>query len=271
MNTTYYLHTKNNLQYLQFPILDTYNWLICAFSTRNGGISKGKYDNLNLGLHVGDLEENVLENRNRFCEALDIKSNQIVLAEQIHNNNIIEISSSHIGKGALKYEDALKGIDGMISNTSGIVIGIGVADCVPLWIIDIEKRVIGMAHAGWRGTLLNIAKSLFEIMSLRYNINSENCLAIIGPAIRDCCYAVGEEIINKFNNLSIPSKFWRIKDKSSYWLDLQGINYHQLNQFISKQNISLIPLCTSCNKDLFYSYRRDNGKTGRMLGILGLR
>ena len=128
--------------------------VICATSTRSGGVSSKPYESLNLAYHVNDDPINVTENRQRFCKEIGIDVNSLVLARQVHGDSIKIVESKDAGRGAYGIEDAIPDTDAMITTSKSICIGILTADCVPVMIFDPVKSAIGVAHAGWKGTIL---------------------------------------------------------------------------------------------------------------------
>ncbi len=247
-----------------------YNWtkndlpLISVVSTRVGGVSQGPYHELNMGYHVGDDPENVTENRKIFFNAIGIELDSLVLARQIHSDNIMVVDKSHAGYGAYDFESGLPGTDAIITNSNSIAIGILTADCVPVMLFDPIKKVIGVAHAGWKGSLLKIAKKTVLKMKEVYGTEPNDCLVALGPCIGKCCYEVSDNIIEQFGK-AFNHEFKKDENK----LDLLQVIKIQLFE-IGVKNITCMELCTACNRNLFYSHRAENGLTGRMISLLKL-
>ncbi len=252
-------------------IIIKYNWnkknlpLLSVVSTRIGGVSLKPYHELNMGYHVGDDPKRVAENRRIFCKTIGIKLDSLVLAQQVHGDKIMVVNEKHAGCGAYDFESGLPDTDALITNSNSIAIGILTADCVPVMLFDPIKKVIGVSHAGWKGSLLRIAAKTVLKMNEIYGTEPSDCLASIGPCICKNCYEVSDIIIEQFEN----TFNYKTKNKENK-LDLPHIIRIQLNE-IGVKDISSMELCTACNLNLFYSHRAENGHTGRMISLLKLR
>ncbi|MGM0409935.1 MAG: peptidoglycan editing factor PgeF [Bacillota bacterium] len=242
------------------------------FTTKNKGVSKGKYKSLNLGLHTEDKSINVIKNRKIVAKKLNLNFSSFTTAEQIHGNNVYIVKESDRGKGSLNYNNSIKNTDALITNSSNIVLFSYYADCVPLYFFDPKNKVIALAHAGWKGTLNKIALNVLKKMRLNFSTDIAKCIVAIGPAISKNHYEVDKNLINKFDKeFKNISQFFVHKFKDKYLLDLKSLNENiLLNNGIYKENLIKSKLCTYENEENFYSYRRDNGKTGRMASIISL-
>lgn len=160
--------------------------------------------------------------------------------------------------------------DALVTNIKNVPLLIFTADCVPVAIIDKNKKVIGLAHAGWKGTYAEIAKKTIEKMKELYKSNPEDLICIIGPSIGECCYEVSEELYNKFKDKfeSDIDTLYEIKE-DKYYLNLQNINRYSLKSIgVKDENIIDVGICTNCNSDKFYSYRAHDKTTCRIGTIL---
>ena len=253
--------------------MNRFDQLAHGFSTRKGGTSLSPYSTLNLGLHVGDEKTYVVENRKKYLSSLDFSLNDSVALNQVHGSNIILVGESDRGRGMTSYEDFLCSADGMVTNKPGILLTTYYADCVPIYIYDPQTNSIGIAHAGWKGTVLKIGISLVSSLNKSYGVNPNNCIAVIGPSIGPCCYEVDERILNPVKK-AYPDYFSIVTNEGlgKGFIDLWEANNLSLQESgILSQNIYMSKLCTSCNKEYFFSHRRDNGRTGRMSAVIGLR
>nr|WP_255639801.1 peptidoglycan editing factor PgeF [Aquibacillus saliphilus] len=242
--------------------------LKAGITTRLGGISKSPFDSMNMGLHVPDNPEDVLKNRMILSNILDVSLDNWVMGEQVHGTEINLISQDQIGRGSRSHQDTLAGIDGIITNQSGVLCTAFFADCVPLFFYDPETKWIGIAHAGWRGTVDQIAVKMVDRL-IGVGVNKESLLAAIGPSISSSNYEVDAQVI-----AHVPEYMKDIAAKANkngrYLLDLRQLNKEYLLQAgILDENISVTNYCTYTDEKLFYSHRRDQGKTGRMLGFIG--
>ncbi|MBF0714191.1 peptidoglycan editing factor PgeF [Gemella sp. GH3] len=166
-------------------------------------------------------------------------------------------------------DDNLEEADGLVTNKDNIPLLIFTADCVPLVFYDSKKRVIALAHAGWRGTYKNISKNILAIMIDKYNCNISNINVIIGPHIKKKNYEVSKDLIDKFSVLNIPNYYEVCKNK--FYLDLECINITMLERLgIKRNNIINTNFCTVEDNDKFYSYRQDNGTTSRIGTVIEL-
>lgn len=268
------IHTQNNLWYGKFSIFPETN-LIHAISTRFNGYSNAPFKSLNLALHVNDEESIVQQNREKFCTGLDIEFSNMTTCQQVHGNKIILVDETNKGSGAFHFSDTICDADALITNKIGIALTLFFADCTPIMIYDPVQHAIGVAHGGWRGTVGQIAKKTVEAMQKAYNTNPQDCLASIGPAIGKCCYEIGNEVADQFKEVFAKDSQKILEyhqDKDKYHLDLWTANAIMLQRAgLSSTNIDMANTCTCCNHDIFFSYRADHGKTGRIACIMALK
>ena len=160
--------------------------------------------------------------------------------------------------------------DAVITDKKRVALGISTADCLPILMIDRSKKVIAAIHAGWRGMWRGVVQKTARTMIEAFESSPEDILAGIGPAIGPCCYEVGGDVVSLFQNSSDNFQEFIQEREGKTYLDLSRAAQLELTEVgIPPENIEAIPLCTSCRKDLFYSYRRD-GKTGRQLSFIML-
>lgn len=243
-----------------------------GFSTRLGGFSVGDLSSLNLGIKKSDSEENILNNYTAFTKSLDIDIENLVLSDQVHGDDIIEVAKNDRGKGIIRKSDIV-GIDGFITNKRDVALVTFYADCVPLFFLDPINEAIGLAHAGWQGSLKRIGQKTILKMVESYGSDPGKVLIGIGPSIGQCCFEVGEEVIQIVNeNFNDSKKYYYKKDNDKYMLDLWTLNKDQFLQMgVAEENISLSGICTKCNKDIFFSHRGDKGRTGSLAAIMQLK
>ena len=248
--------------------------LSVGFSTKEGGVSENEFSSLNLALHVNDEIEHVIENRQRLAKALNFPFDAWTSAEQVHGNRIVIVEENERGKGRLARVDAIQDTDGIVTNKTDVLLTSFYADCVPLYFLDPVNKVIGLAHAGWKGTVLKISEKMIETFVHKFNSRVENIKVAIGPAIDQCCYEVDDKVISQIRDSikEVPEDSVLAKGNGHYDLDLKKINKQiLLNAGILAKNIEFSLWCTSCSVELFYSHRRDKGKTGRMASWIGFR
>jgi YfiH family protein len=235
-------------------------------STRAGGVSEFPYHSLNLGLHVGDDPDNVLKNRRRLSEALGIPLDQFTIAMQVHSGNVKIISDELRGSGSTDHENAIEDTDAMITDTPGICLIVLVADCVPMLFFDPLNKVIGVAHAGWRGTLQSIGINTVTSMKEAFGSSPANIMVGIGPSIGPCCYRVGPEVISQVKSVCKGGSDYIVNESKggAGHLDLWKANLEGLlHAGIKRKNIEIAERCTCHEPDLFFSYRQQKGDTGR--------
>jgi hypothetical protein len=235
-------------------------------STRSTGNSGPPYDFLNLSFNVGDDPESVLKNRTRLTKTLGIPLTSLTTAKQIHDGHVKIVSRAMRGRGSTDYRGAIRATDAMVTNVPGICLMILLADCVPILFYDTSKRVIGVAHAGWKGTLGLIALKTVVVFKEHFDCSPEDILAGIGPSIGPCCYEVGQEVITRVEHV-FGTKQGYVSNESADgkgYLDLWTANQKQLIQAgIPERNIEVAKVCTYHHSNLFFSHRCEKGKTGR--------
>ena len=242
-----------------------------GISSRLGGTSSQPFTSLNLGLHTGDKDKQVIANRRLFCQGVGVVAEDIVTAEQIHTDTVLVVTKQHIGKGAKKYSEAIRATDALITNVPEIPLMLFFADCVPVMIVDPIQKVIGIAHAGWKGTLDKIAQKTVIAMQTHFGTNPQQCLVGIAPSIGPCCYEVDDVVINRLKGQFDNWEQLVRPHKEKWYLDLWQANRLQLEQIgVQGKNIVVSKVCTACNKELFFSYRSENGDTGRMGAVIVL-
>jgi YfiH family protein len=205
----------------------------------------------------------------RFFQEKDIRNNprwkgfELVLLEQIHSDILHVIKESP--------EIRLEG-DAMVTNRSGFFLGIRTADCLPVFLVETQNKVIAAVHCGWRGTSKQILPKVIKKMKNDFGCKTSSLLVLFGPSIEAACYEVGSDVYQEFqkNGLSLDS-FARIGDKTGkYHFNLRQANITQLRDLgIRNKNIFSLDLCTFCRPDL-HSFRRDKEKAGRLLNFIGL-
>ncbi|QII48875.1 peptidoglycan editing factor PgeF [Bacillus paralicheniformis] len=245
-----------------------------GFTTKNGGESEPPFHSLNTGLHVQDHEQHVINNRKQIADILKTDLHDWVFADQTHEDRIQKVTDGDRASGAFRYDTALKATDGLYTDRPNLFLALCFADCVPVYFYDPVRSLAGIAHAGWKGTALGIAASMVDTWVSREGSNPADIHAVIGPAIGACCYTVDDHVIDKIRNLPLQQEdkaFLTIKE-GEYRLELKEVNRQLLvHAGIPNGQIKVSSLCTSCEHSLFFSHRRDRGKTGRMMSFIGLK
>lgn len=284
---------KNKIEVLRSHKLAEIPWLVHAFSTRRGGVSRVYGGNaLNLGFTTHDSRVAVERNRALFLEKLGVangrKSWPLVTVRQIHSDLIhyIDREPSHPVVG-----------DGLITDAAGLLIAVQAADCIPVIVVDRKRRAVGVFHAGWRGSVKRIVEKGVGEMRKHFGSLPRNLMAAIGPGVQACCYEVGEEVRIRFEAQFAygASLFREVKESDpvrekypllfltarapghselpvKLYLDLVEANRRQLMAAgVSEKNIDASAPCTACHPELLFSYRAEKGVTGRLMGVAGVR
>lgn len=246
--------------------------IIAGFSTRLGGFSKGEYESNNFGFHVDDDPNDVFKNRTSLAEKLAFPLNRWVFAQQIHGDCVRFVGKSEEGKGADQYGTGLSDTDGLYTDVTGIMLALVFADCVPVYFFSPADGKVGIAHAGWRGTVKQTPLKLLEKWKGEGTSMGDVHVAI-GPSICNTCYIVDNKVIKQVDSLLLPDpKVYNKIGRNQFALDLKKMNYMLLRRYgIPEENIVVTEYCTSCHSRYFYSHRRDQGRTGRMVGFIGIR
>ena len=238
--------------YLSYPLLEKTGLVKHGFSTRLGGVSEGIYSSMNLSFAQGDDEERVKENFRRMAHAIGVPEDALVRAQQTHTTNVHRVTLEN-------KNEALKDIDGLITNEPGICLVTTYADCVPLYFVDPVHKAIGLSHSGWRGTVGKIGDNTLREMKVTFGTEAKDVFAAIGPSICQDCYEVSEDVIDCFKE-SFDRKHWKQlfyekKDKK-YQLNLWKANeIILLEAGVLKEHIAVTNLCTNCNPEVLFSHR----------------
>lgn len=275
---------KNDLEILKVEAWKQYEWLLHGFSTRDGGVSKVYGGStLNLGWTKEDDATSVAENRRRFLAAVCRRrvGSVLVGAKQIHSN-IVRVVKKEDGalEGRLQTEGgkAVLEADGLITDVPQVLLGVGTADCVPVFVVDVAKRVVAAVHAGWRGTLARIVEQGIATMQEAYGSQARDMVAAVGPSIGPCCYTVGESVSSEFGRQFEYARelFIRPTDSREVRLNLWEANRRQLlDAGVPEASIVMMGECTACARSQsgamrYFSHRAEHGIAGRMLNVIGV-
>ncbi|MFV8827069.1 peptidoglycan editing factor PgeF [Alkalihalobacterium sp. APHAB7] len=247
--------------------------IIAGFTTRLGGIGQTPYHSLNVGLHVSDDDSIVIKNRQLVSVKLDFPVEQWVIGEQIHDSNIKKVSRSDWGKGALSLNSAINGVDGLYTKDKDTLLVSLYADCVPLYFFAPKHEMIGLAHAGWKGTVGKIGPKMIEMWK-NEGIDINDILVIIGPSIGQEEYEVDANVIRAVDQ-ALPQTEAPpyIESRPGHFLlDLKTLNKQLLIEAGLPSNcVKTSQYCTARRTDLFFSHRKEQGKTGRMMSFIGMK
>lgn len=272
-SNTMRLHNGEGAAYLTFDRLQSVPFVNHAFSTRLGGVSAGEFSTMNLSFGRGDPDENVLQNYRLFCESAGFDFESLTASAQDHHTFVRRVTAKEKGIGITRPRD-MQSVDALVTGEPGVTLVTYYADCTPLFFIDIKKRVIALAHAGWRGTAGRIGARVIACMRENYGTEPDNVLAAVGPAISKCCYEVDESCCSHFKAMTEleTEKFIFPKEDGKYMLDLLEANRQILiSAKVPEENITLSDVCTRCNSGLLWSHRATGGRRGGMAAFMCLR
>lgn len=283
------------ITYINFSQLNETGIVKHLFTTRRGGVSTGEFSSLNLSYTRGDNSDCVDENFRRVAQVLGCQTSDIVCSDQTHTVNIRKVTSQDKGKGVISPKDYTD-IDGLITNEPGIVLATFYADCVPLYIVDVNNHAIGLSHSGWRGTVQKMGDVTLRAMKQAYGTKPSDVRVAIGPSICQSCYEVSEDVANEFMvafpNAEQYEKEYRKcfaqdeetelienrsclcyqKENGKYQLNLWFANYIVFREAgVSQEQIEITDLCTCCNPELLFSHRASHGRRGNLGAFLMLK
>jgi len=222
-----------------------------------------EYD-FSLALHTNEEPSKILQNRKLLQQKFPHM--RFIVANQTHSANI-QIITQNSSQGWRDESEAIRECDALITNQKNIMLTILTADCVPILLFDPQKEVVSAVHAGWNGTKKEILFKTVNKMIKEFGSNPKDIIAGVAPSIGRCCYEVGEDVAKHF--FEIPNAFDIKGDK--YMLDLPLINRLQLLKAgLKEENIELSNICTACQVDNYFSYRKEQGCSGRFMSIIGL-
>jgi YfiH family protein len=258
---------RGAIEYLEAEAISALDIVTHAFCTRLGGISEGPFFSLNASFSVADREINVRRNLSLITDSFSIPAGRLVLMGQVHGGRVAILD------GDSPPPESIPECDGLITNRPGVALGVRTADCVPLLFVDPVRRVIGVAHAGWRGTALRIASRMVDLFEQRFASRVENILIAVGPAIGVCCYQVDAPVCAAFSSMPGAERFFHPCRESGRWmLDLALANRIELTERgVPEGNIFSAGHCTACRREIFFSYRASLGNTGTQINLLMLR
>ena len=267
------LNVVDGVGFLQFPALSSLDFLNHAFSTRLGGKSDGDFRCMNLNFKRGDDPDTVMENYRIFCKAAGFDFDSLVSSSQDHNTFVRKISKKDCGIGITRPHD-IESVDALVTDEPGVTLVTHYADCTPLFFADPERKVIALAHAGWRGTVGRIGNNVVEKMIQEYGCDPADIISVIGPAIGACCYEVDTPVYEQFASLTElkPAYFTKTLGHGKYLIDLKETNRRMLMEAgLLSINISVSDVCTKCNSGLMYSHRASGGKRGGLIAMMCIR
>lgn len=244
--------------YISPAIFRQFSNLIAAESTRHGGVSPAPFSSLNVGINTTDESANVDENRRRFFNAIGAPTHLFASSHQVHGTAVLYATTA----------GRFDGYDALITDKPGLLIGVTIADCVPILIYDHEHRAVAAIHAGWRGTVGSIVAITLDQMRKQFGTLAKDCYAYVGTCIDECSFEVGPDVAEQFE----PALKRIDSETGKGYIDLKRANTKQLTDFgIPIGQIEVSPFSTVLHNGDFFSYRAEQGQTGRMLAVIALK
>ncbi len=226
-----------------------------AVLTRIGGVSQGHYATLNLGHTVGDDLKAVGENHRRALGALGLEPQQVISPHQVHGARVGIVGKEHLGT-------VQPATDALLTDAPDVPLMMRFGDCAPVMLFDPAQRVVGLAHAGWRGVVAGVIDATIGAMEERYGCDPANIWAGIGPTIGSCCYEVGADVAAQIKDACPPEANVVQRVNGRVHADLPAAVESQLRA-VGVEQVEDSELCTACRVDEFFSHRAEHGKTGR--------
>ena len=249
---------ESKTMFLRSSLLDEVVGITHGFTTREGGLSPKPRDSLNLGRKIGDPPSIVSVNRKRVLEELGLLGHQWVSVTQVHGDHVVEVTPN-----------ANKGIeaDGLWTKSPSAAIAITVADCVPLLFAHRSGRAVAAVHAGWRGSVAKIGAKMVERFE-KAGFKASDLVVAMGPAIGPCCFEIGSDVVAAIEQAFPSANAVTQSSNEKCFADLWELNRLALEEAgIMASQIDNLNKCTFCSSKMF-SYRRDQGQTGRQAGVI---
>jgi YfiH family protein len=239
-----------------------------GFTTRHEGVSRPPCNSLNLGLNTQDQQANVEGNRSLLARAFGINQEALVTPRQVHGSDILVINEPNEDYSHFLTVEG----DAVITNQHNVMIGVCVADCVPILLLDPVKNVVAVVHAGWKGTAARLVSKTVDGMHTEFGTDPAMLHAAIGPCIQKCCYEVDEPVRKAFQLSGIAwDSCAELKTPGKWHLDLSAANRELLlHAGLPADAVQISDQCVCCHSEQFFSYRRDKDESGRQMGFIML-
>ena len=234
-----------------------------GFFMRHGGISPFPWKSLNMATSVGDSSENVIENRKRIADSLQISQFSFYDLWQVHSNEVV-IAENPRPKGTPHIQ-----ADAIVTNNFDVALLMQFADCVPILFYDPDRKVIASVHAGWKGTIDGIAFETIKVMMEKFKCKPKNIISVIGPSICQDHYQIGDDVAFQVKTVFDPEENFLTFKSEKIFLDLAAANKNILEK-LGLRNIEMMEICTFCSKEDWFTHRGEDGKTGRFASVITL-
>jgi len=256
------IRQSKGITFLTSNVLEFYK-IKHGFFMRHGGTSPFPWKSLNMATSVGDTRENVIENRKRIADSLQISQFSFYDLWQVHSNEVV-IAEKPRPRGKSHVQ-----ADAIVSNKLTVALLMQFADCVPMLFYDPERKVIASAHAGWKGTLSGIASETIKVMEEIFKCEPKNIISVIGPSICRDHYEIGIDVAAEVKSVFKPEENILTFIKERIFMDLPAANKSILEK-LGLKNVEMMEICTLCNKEDWFTHRGENGMTGRFASVITL-
>jgi YfiH family protein len=265
----YKIRKRDGVKFVLIPAIEELNLVYHAFSTRVGGVSTGTFKSMDLGLLSGGDTDLVEINRCMFVKTLGAGNPEIYTVRQVHGTEIFRVDTGTVSVEEARQVEA----DAIVTDQAETAIGVLTADCVPILLLDPEKKVVAAVHAGREGSRKSFVSKVIERLVEDFRSSPGAIRAAVGPCIESGCYEVGPDIALQIQQHDRYKSQVLKTEKGSHLLDLRKMNHLQLlDAGVQEERIYHVDLCTACHSRTFYSYRKSEGKpTGRMMALIMLK
>ncbi len=246
-------NAKDNLQWLEYDLLESYPQVVHGVFTRHGGLSQEPFSSLNASMSVGDHPDSVKANRGKIMQELNVE--HLVIAQATHGIEVSRVTAENVGKG--------HPADALMTTEKNVGIGVTHADCQAAFFYDPAHEAIAVAHSGWRGSVQNIYANVVEAMKREFKTNPADLIVCISPSL-------GPDHAEFLNyKKELPEEFWAFQKKPHYF-DFWEISKMQLTACgVSPKKIEIAGICSFCTEKDYFSHRREK-KTGRNVSVISL-
>lgn len=261
------VNENNGVTYLTYDALSAIPFIRHAFTTKLGEGSPTVHP-MDMSFDHDDYGA-VTENYRMICRAAGFDYRSLVASSQDHHTFVRVVTSAEKGIGIFREKD-IESVDALVTIEPGVTLCTYYADCTPIFFVDTKRKAIGLAHAGWRGTVACIAAKVLDVMKKRFGTDPADVVCAIGPNIMSCCYEVDEPCADEFYALGLDSsRFVFPKNDGKYMVDMLECNRQiLLSRGVKPENITISDLCTKCNSEVLWSHRATAGDRGTMCALL---
>ncbi|MDP2965656.1 MAG: peptidoglycan editing factor PgeF [Pelolinea sp.] len=256
------IHHSHGITFVTSETLESHE-VKHGFFMRHGGCSPQPWKSLNMATSVGDSRENVIENRNRIADALQINKTSFYNLWQVHSDRVVIADNPRLLSNAHIQADAL------VTSKNQVALLMLFADCVPILFYEPEHNVIASAHAGWKGTLSGVASETIKVMVEKFYCSPGNIIGVIGPSICRNHYQVGNDVVDKAMNVFRTEDNVINSHNEKIFMDLPTAN-RLIMEKCGMKTIERLDICTMCNNEDWFSHRGEKGKTGRFAAVITL-